>query len=60
MSGFARVLCAAAALTCVAAPSATTAASPATRQVIVGYCSSEQLAALERSGARTEKGIQPR
>ncbi len=52
MSAFARVLCAAAALTCVAAPSATPASSPATRQVVLQYRSSEQLAALKRSGAR--------
>ncbi|MDQ2911610.1 MAG: S8 family serine peptidase [Actinomycetota bacterium] len=52
MSAFARVLCAAAALTCVAAPSATPASAPATRQVVVSYRSAEQLAALERSGAR--------
>src|SRR5215210_2197062 len=52
MSAFARVLCAAAALTCVAAPSASPSSSPATRQVVVQYRSSEQLDALERSGAR--------
>ena len=52
MSAFARVLCAAAVLTCVAAPSATPASSPSTRQVVVGYRSAEQLAALELSGAR--------
>ncbi|HEX3266795.1 MAG TPA: S8 family serine peptidase [Gaiellaceae bacterium] len=52
MSAFARVLCAAAALTCVAAPSATPASSPATRQVVVGYRSADQLAGLELSGAR--------
>jgi subtilisin family serine protease len=54
MSAFARVLCAAAALICVAAPSATAtpSSSPATRQVVVQYRSTEQLAALERSGAR--------
>jgi thermitase len=52
MSAFARVLCVAAALTCVAAPSATPASSPATRQVVVDYRSTEQLAVLERSGAR--------
>jgi subtilisin family serine protease len=52
MSAFARVLCAAAVLTCVAAPSATPASSPSTRQVVIGYRSAEQLAALELSGAR--------
>ena len=51
MSAFARVLCAAAALTCIVAPSASPASSPATRKVVVQYRSSEQLAALERSGA---------
>ncbi len=52
MSAFARVLCASAALTCIAAPSATPASSPATRQAVVDYHSTEQLAALVRSGAR--------
>lgn len=52
MSAFARVLCAAAALTCLVAPSATSSPSPATRQVVLQYRSGEQLAALERSGAR--------
>jgi subtilisin family serine protease len=54
MSAFARVLCAAAALICVAAPSATAtpSSSPATREVVLQYRSTEQLAALERSGAR--------
>jgi subtilisin family serine protease len=54
MSAFARVLCAAAALICVAAPSATAtpSSSPATRQVVLQYRSTEELAALERSGAR--------
>ena len=51
MSAFARALVAAAALTCLAAPSATSASEPATRQ-IVAYDSPAQLAALERSGAR--------
>ena len=52
MSAFARVLCAAALLTCMAAPSASSASSPATRKVVVQYRSSAQLDALERSGAR--------
>src|SRR4051794_17356233 len=57
MSAFARVLCAAAALTCVAAPSASPAFSPATRQVVLQYRSTEQLAALERSGARVVRTV---
>jgi subtilisin family serine protease len=52
MSAFARVLCAVAALTCVAAPSASPASSPATRKVVFQYRSTGQLDALERSGAR--------
>ncbi len=57
MSAFARVLCAVAALTCVAAPSATPASSPATRKVVFQYRSTEQLAALERSGARVVRTL---
>ena len=57
MSAFARVLCAVAALTCVAAPSATPASSPATRQVVLQYRSTAQLAALERSGARVVRTL---
>jgi subtilisin family serine protease len=57
MSAFARVLCAAAALTCVAAPSASPSSSPATRQVVLQYRSAGQLAALERSGARVVRTL---
>ena len=57
MSAFARVLCAAAALTCVAAPSASPSSSPATRQVVLQYRSTGQLAALERSGARVVRTL---
>ncbi len=52
MRAFARALCAAAALTCVAAPSASPSYSPANRQIVVGYRSATELAALERTGAR--------
>ena len=51
MSAVARALCAAAALACVAAPSATTAQNAATRRV-VAYRSAAQLTELQRSGAR--------
>jgi subtilisin family serine protease len=57
MSAFARVLCVAAALTCVAAPSATPASSLSTRQVVLQYRSTGQLAALERSGARVVRTV---
>jgi subtilisin family serine protease len=57
MSAFARVLCAAAALTCVAAPSASPSSSPATRQVVLQYRSTGQLEALERSGARVVRTL---
>src|SRR6266540_5578360 len=52
MRAFARALCAAAALICVAAPSASPSYSPAKRQIVVGYRSATELAALERTGAR--------
>src|SRR4249920_2273531 len=51
MSALPRALCAAAAVALLAAPSATPASSPATRQV-VSYGSHADLAAVERSGAR--------
>jgi thermitase len=51
-----RALCAAAAIACIAAPSATPASSLATRQV-VAYRSSDELAALERSGARVVRTL---
>jgi subtilisin family serine protease len=51
-----RAFCAAAAVACVAAPNATPASSLATRQV-VAYSSSDELAALERSGARVVRTL---
>lgn len=57
MSAFARVLCAAAALTFVAAPSASPSSNPATRQVVLQYRSTGQLEALERSGARVVRTL---
>jgi len=56
MRGFVCALCAAVALSCVVAPSATSASTPTTRQV-VAYRSAEQLAALERSGARVVRRL---
>jgi subtilisin family serine protease len=51
-----RALCAAAAVACVVAPSATPASSPVTRQV-VAYRSAAQLTALERSGVRVVRRL---
>jgi len=51
MSAVLRALCAVAAIALLAAPSASPASSPATRQ-IVGYGSHARLAELERSGVR--------
>src|SRR5215210_3740802 len=56
MRGFVRALCAAVAVVSVVAPSATSASTPTTRQV-VAYRSAEQLAALERSGARVVRRL---
>jgi subtilisin family serine protease len=56
MRAFLRALCAVAAVVCVAAPSATPASSPATRQVVT-YGSPAELAALERSGARVVRTL---
>jgi subtilisin family serine protease len=51
VSAVARALCAAAAVACIVAPSATPAQNAATRRV-VAYRSPAQLAELQRSGAR--------
>jgi subtilisin family serine protease len=56
MRALVRALSAAAALACVAAASATSASTPATRQV-VAYRSAEQLAVLERAGARVVRTL---
>jgi subtilisin family serine protease len=56
VSAVARALCAAAALACIAAPSATPASSVAQRRV-VGYRSTAELAALQRSGARVVRRL---
>jgi subtilisin family serine protease len=56
MSALPRALCAAAAVALLAAPSATPASSPATRQVVT-YGSRADLTALERSGARVVRTL---
>jgi subtilisin family serine protease len=56
MSGAARALCAAVAVALLAAPSATSASSSVTRQV-VSYRSAAELAALERSGAHVVRTL---
>lgn len=53
MSAVARALCAAAALTCLSAPSATAAEAAAPRQVVVSYRSAADLARLDARVVRT-------